>query len=263
MIVHHEIKKKAQNHSANWGILNDFESISLEKMDEVRMMKRYDSKFFISEEMLKSVLKDITNDYFVLEIAGTKIQSYNTVYYDTPDNRFYLDHHNGYSKRMKLRKREYSDSGTVFLEVKEKNNKGETRKKRMETNSLKKGLSEEETRFVKQNTNLKGVKLEPKFNSRFKRITLVSKRLDERCTIDIELHFNSYGAEKNDLTHMAIVELKQNQQFIRSKLARVLKENKVYKLPFSKYCLGRALNEEGLKNNVFKPEIQEIKNQIK
>lgn len=244
-------------------ILHDFDAISLKEMDEVRMMNRFDSKFLLKKELLERILEEIKDDYFVLEAAGTRIQSYNTIYYDTSDDRFYLEHHNGYTRRMKLRKREYSDSGDVFLEIKLKNNKGQTRKKRMETTGLDKILSEEETIFIKQNTSLNGEKLEPKFNSWFKRITLVSKKFDERCTIDTDLHFHSYCAEKSDLQDMVIVELKQERQNVRSKLAVVLKENKVYKQAFSKYCLGRALNESSLKSNVFKEGLAQIKSQLK
>lgn len=244
-------------------VLNGFDPISLEQVEEVKMMDRFDSKFFFNLEILQVVLHEVKDNYFVLETAGTRVQTYNTIYFDTLDNRFYLEHHNGRSKRMKLRKREYVDSGSVFLEIKQKNNKGLTSKKRMEIENLEKRLSEDETRFVKLNSNIDGEKLEPKFGSCFKRITLISKTLDERCTIDIDLHFNSYGAGKSDLNEMVIAELKQEKQYQRSELAKVFKANKVHRQSFSKYCFGRALNESDLKSNVFKEGLKQINNQIK
>lgn len=263
MKLHSETQQNTDSGLIDTGVLLDFDAISLEEMDKVKMMNRFDSKFFLSKQMLQQVLEAVKSDYFILETAGTRIQSYNTIYFDTADDRFYLEHHNGRSNRMKLRKREYSDSGRVFLEIKKKNNKGFTSKKRMEIPGLEKALSDDETHFVKRNTRLNGDTLEAKFGSRFKRITLVSKNFDERCTIDLDLHFNSYSAQKSDLKDFAVAELKQEKQYSRSKLAQVLKEYKIQRQPFSKYCFGRALNESDLKSNVFKAGIQQLKNQIK
>ena len=244
-------------------MLTDFKSISLNEMDRVLFLTRFDSKYFINTDLLQQILEAVKDDYFVLETAGKRIQSYETIYFDTSNDRFYLEHHNGRSTRMKLRKREYSDSGIVFLEIKKKNNKGQISKKRMEISGLGSDLSPEEIAFVKKNTNLNGDKLEAKFESTFKRITLVSKNFDERCTIDLDLRFNSYSAEKSDLKGLVIAELKQDRQFLRSKMAAILKEHKLQKISFSKYCFGRAINEGDLKSNVFKPGIRQIKNQLK
>lgn len=132
----------------------------------------------------------------------------------------------------------------------------------MKIGSLDKGLTDQEFRFLRQNSDLNGYELDPKFHSRFKRITMVSKKFDERCTIDIDLHFKSFNGEKCDFKNMAIVELKQDRQNLRSKIARVLRDKRAYNQSFSKYCIGRALNETELKSNVFKPEILQIRNQF-
>ncbi len=262
MMPHFKIQGQHLAPSAIGKILENFDPISLGEMDEVKMMNRYDSKFLLMKAVLMQVLEEIKDDYYVLEIADTRIQSYNTIYYDTPDDRFYMAHHNGLTNRLKFRKREYTDSGIAFLEIKHKNNKGKTSKKRMEIGNLDQNLTDQEFLFLRQNSNLNGYKLDPKFKSRFKRITLVSKKLDERCTIDIDLHFKSFNGEKSNFRNMAIIELKQERQNMRSKLSRVLKDNHAYKQSFSKYCVGRALNEEELKSNVFKPEILQIRNQF-
>lgn len=262
MTVHSETLHLSISGMIDTGVLNDFDSISLQEMDTITMMNRFDSKFFLTKNVLLNVLEDIKDDYYVLEIANTRVQSYNTIYFDTPDDKFYLAHHNGSSNRIKLRKREYSDSGIAFLEIKQKNNKGITRKKRMEIPYFDKDLSDNEISFLKKNTNLNGDKLLPKFENRFKRITLVSKKMDERCTIDLDMQFHSYSIKKSYLEEIVIAELKQEKQNMRSKLARILKENRIYTQPFSKYCLGRAINETNLKSNMFKPGIQQIKDHL-
>lgn len=262
MIRHSETLQMTPTGSFDVEVLNDFESISLQEMDAVKMMNRFDSKFFLTRNVLLNVLEAIKEDYYVLEISDTRVQSYNTIYFDTQDDKFYLAHHNGSSNRIKLRKREYSDSGIAFLEIKQKNNKGITKKKRMKISHLDKDLSEKEIHFLKENTNLNGDKLLPKFGNRFKRITLVSKKMDERCTIDLDLQFHSYSIKKSHLEEIVIVELKQEKQNLRTKLSLILKENRIYTQSFSKYCLGRAMNETGLKSNMFKPGIQQIKSHL-
>ena len=55
-----------------------------------------------------------------------------TLYFDTPDRQMYAEHQRGRKNRQKIRVRRYESSGVSFLEVKRKNNKGRTDKKRME-----------------------------------------------------------------------------------------------------------------------------------
>ena len=112
-------------------ILSEFDAISLGEMDRVALMNRVDTKYVFSEDILNEVLKKIKDDYFVLEVDNIRLNSYQSLYFDTKDFKFYYQHHNGKTNRTKVRYREYMDSGLCFLEVKQKNNKGVTNKKRM------------------------------------------------------------------------------------------------------------------------------------
>lgn len=244
-------------------VLFDFDPISLTEMDEVKMMNRFDSKFVFTKAFLPKILDAIQNDYYVLKTEGTRIQLYNTVYFDTTDDHFYLAHHNGRSNRLKLRKREYADSGRVFLEIKTKTNKGLSTKSRMEILGFENYLTKEEAVFVGQHSSVETETLEAKFGSRFHRITLVSKNLDERCTFDLNIQLNSFLSGESELKDLVIAEVKREKQFSKSKLVQVFKEYKIRSQSFSKYCFGRALNEDDLKSNIFKAGIQQIKNQIK
>ena len=67
----------------------------------------------------------------ILQIDGKRKHDYKSLYFDTEDRKFYNDHHNQRVNRYKVRYREYVDSGLVFLEIKCKNNKGKTIKKRL------------------------------------------------------------------------------------------------------------------------------------
>ncbi|MGK0454567.1 MAG: hypothetical protein ACJAYY_002052, partial [Paraglaciecola sp.] len=111
--------------------INRFESISLEDMNTVSLMKRTDTKYTININFLDKILNDLKVDYQVLEVKDRRIMNYSSVYFDTSKFKFYFDHHNGRVNRTKIRQRKYVDSGLTFLEIKQKNGKGETNKSRI------------------------------------------------------------------------------------------------------------------------------------
>ena len=111
-------------------LIKDFDPITLDEMDEVKLMSRTDTKFAFSSAKLPQLLSRMLPFYRILNINNKLIHDYKSLYYDTSENKFYLDHHNNRVNRNKIRFREYVDSGLVFLEIKTKNNKGKTIKKR-------------------------------------------------------------------------------------------------------------------------------------
>ena len=116
---------------AIYKILSSFEPISLNQMDEVKLMKRTDTKFVFEYSLLNKVMEEIKAHYYVLDIDGIRLNAYRCLYLDTEDFKFYFEHHNGKKNRIKVRYREYIDSGLCFLEIKKKNNKGKTIKERL------------------------------------------------------------------------------------------------------------------------------------
>lgn len=255
-----ELQSPRLSEIQEFDFLSGFEEITLDDMDGVNLLNRFDSKYCIDKVNLLQVLEEIENEYFVLEVAGIRAHSYSSIYYDTPDNRFYLDHHNGIANRLKVRKRKYLDSGLVFLEIKKKNNKGKTMKKRTRIKEFNTVLCNEELDFIRSFGNrLEYGRLIPRFSNRFTRITLVNKNLKERCTIDLDLEFHAFWNLKCKIDDLVIIELKQESRCAHSKLADVLKAKRFYSNGFSKYCLGRALNEDSIKQNLFKPQIRQIR----
>ena len=105
--------------------------ISLDEMSGIKLMNRTDTKFVTCKRKLAELLELAQGKYFAQQIDGSRIANYRTVYWDTPEHRFYLDHHNGRAPRQKIRVRTYLDSDKTFLEVKTKNNHGRTKKKRI------------------------------------------------------------------------------------------------------------------------------------
>ena len=108
-------------------ILSHFAPITLEEMNDVRLLNRTDTKFVTTVPVLRRLLTMAQDDYYAQVIDGECIAPYYTVYFDTDDCAMYQKHESGHTNRQKLRIRSYVNSGLNFLEVKTKNNRGRTK----------------------------------------------------------------------------------------------------------------------------------------
>lgn len=237
-------------------ILSYFEPISLNQMDEVKLMNRTDTKFVFEHSLLEKVMEEIKANYYVLDIDGVRLNAYRSLYFDTEDFKFYFEHHNGKKNRNKVRYREYIDSGLCFLEVKKKNNKGKTIKERIKVAKIPDSLTEEGNRFVHQIMGRDDA-LVPKHWNKFSRITLVNKHIKERLTIDIDITFEA-EERHSQLDNMVIAEVKQEKVNYASTFMRVIKKHGVRPFRISKYCMATASLFPILKNNNFKPKFLKI-----
>lgn len=245
-------------------ILDHFTPIELGDIGKANFMNRVDTKYPVrTDTLFTKILPRIIHDYYIVEIQGLKYMGYKTVYFDTPDNKFLNSHHNGKLDRYKVRKRTYLDTGNVFLEVKHKNNKGKTKKKRIEISTSLSEITVDEYGFLKaQLPFCDPSTLIPVIENHFHRITLVRKDMGERCTIDCELGFRDLntGTETNGFS---MVELKHEAGARKSPLQNVLAQNNIKSSGFSKYCIGRVLNmQPGIKYNLFKPKIRMIQKRL-
>ena len=100
-------------------------------MESVKLMNRIDTKYAVPLAVLPDILEAAKTDYFAQEIDGKRIATYDTIYYDTDTLDMYIRHHDRQLVRQKIRIRQYVDSNLTFLEIKRKNNKGRTKKKRI------------------------------------------------------------------------------------------------------------------------------------
>ena len=237
-------------------ILSSFEPISLNQMDEVKLMNRTDTKFVFEYSLLEKVMEEIKAFYYVLDIDGIRLNAYRSLYFDTEDFKFYFEHHNGKKNRNKVRYREYIDSGLCFLEVKKKDNKGKTIKKRTKVANIIDSLTEEGNSFVHQITGTDDA-LVPKHWNKFSRITLVNKHIKERLTIDLGITFEA-EERLSKLDNMIIAEVKQEKVNYASAFMRVIKKHGVRPFRISKYCMATSSLFPNLKNNNFKPKFLKI-----
>lgn len=219
-------------------------------MDEVKLMNRSDTKFVFQQRVLLEVLPKLQVDYRILEIEGIRLSSYKSLYYDTDDFRFYHEHHNGKTNRNKVRFREYIGSGLSFLEVKRKNNKGKTIKKRIRVDEIKESLEGENKAFVDKLLG-ENLNLIPRHWNRFSRITLVNKQQKERLTIDVNFRFQDTNQE-HEIDGMVIAEVKQERKSRSSEFMKIIKQQGVQPCRISKYCIATASLYPHLKRNNFK-----------
>lgn len=242
-------------------ILERFEPITLAEMQSVKLMNRIDTKYLVPRSMLPQVLARLSDHYFVQANADRRYAHYNTLYYDTPDAVMYRIHHDRKLLRQKLRARIYCDTQEAFCEIKTKNNKRRTKKKRVELplQLFDNMLSNNEIHgFVEAKLWYNPDTLIPQVENEFDRITLVNRDRSERLTIDSELHFTNRATSRTaDLPYLVIIELKQDGN-IPSFFKTVMLDMRIQPKRISKYCLGTVLTNPSVKSNRFKKKLRYI-----
>ena len=230
-----------------------FESITLSEMDDVKLMSRTDTKFAFSIKHLPKILSRMGEYYRVLEIDGERVHHYKSLYYDTEDRKFYLDHHNQRVNRNKIRFREYVGSNLTFLEIKLKNNKGKTIKKRTKVKEIPESLTEKQQDYIEKTIGFP-IDLGARQWINFSRITFVHKTQQERMTMDINLTFKN-KKKSGDLKNIIIAEVKQERMSRSSDFMRIAKEMSILPMRLSKYCISTLSLNPNLKGNRFKEKL--------
>ena len=236
-------------------------------MEGVKLMNRIDTKYAVSLAVLPAILQAAQADYYAQEIDGKRIATYDTMYYDTDSLDMYIRHHDRQLVRQKIRVRQYVDSHLTFLEIKRKNNKGRTKKKRIDVpgfditgqtfgDSKRERWSVED--FVEAKSRYTWDSITPHLWTKFHRITLVNKAKTERLTIDMDLLWeNVLNGQSKTFPNLVIIELKRDGN-IPSKMTQIMMNLRIKPLKISKYCIGTALTTPGLKCNRFKSKIRKI-----
>lgn len=242
-------------------IVSNFSSVSLDEINEVKLMSRIDRKYWFHISKLVTLLENALDDYDILEINGQRVMDYQTTYFDTPDSLMYIKHHNQKLNRVKIRQRNYVSTNSSFLEVKFKTNKKRTVKTRIETNSSATDFIQPELDFIDNKTPFKGEDLHPSLNNKFKRITLIHKQKLDRCTIDINPEFWDENG-KSKIENLVIFEVKRGRSLKLSPIVSILRNLNIRQKGLSKYCTGRAILDQKLKQNAFKRRLNFITKKI-
>ena len=252
-------------------LINKFRPISLEEMDGVKLMNRIDTKYAVPMSVLPAILAAAQENYFAQEIDGKRIATYDTLYYDTDTLDMYMRHHDRQLVRQKIRIRQYVDTHETYLEIKRKDNKGRTKKKRMAIpgfnvlpdtigHTKREDWSVED--FIADKSRYQWQELSPHLSTRFHRITLVNTAKTERLTIDMDLVWvNKLTGEQKTFPELVIIELKRDGRVENDEqlsMSRILQSMRIQPFKISKYCIGTALTTPGLKKNRFKEKIRKI-----
>ena len=239
-------------------LLDQLPPISLDEMKDIKLMNRIDKKYLATIGQLEQLLVMAQGKYMVQQIEGKRYNRYHTIYLDTPDEEMYTMHHNGRLVRQKVRVRTYLDSGDTFLEVKNKNNHGRTKKKRMVVSGVHTLHEDDGDMLLAKYANYLLADLVPKVENRFERITLVNMAKTERLTIDCHVKFHHLETDIHDtFDRLVIIELKRDGN-VYSPVKDMLRELRIKPSGFSKYCIGSALTNPNLKRNRFKPRFKKI-----
>lgn len=240
-------------------LLSSLPEITLAEMKGIKLMNRLDTKYVTSKAKLIELLELVRGKYYVQKNHGLRIIPYMTTYYDTVDYKMYMQHHNRIARRTKVRVRTYLASSETFLEVKNKNNHGRTKKKRIEVPSQDDFRNTEGAdELVKTRTGLNLCDMHAVVRNQFSRITLVNMDKTERLTIDYNIQFDN--CENNNALHsdqLVVIELKRDGNAY-SPILNLLRDIHVKNMGFSKCCIGMALTDPLLKKNNFKNKLRKI-----
>lgn len=241
-----------------------FRAVSLDELNaKAAMLERLDNKYVVRGPVLAEAAAELSAHFDVLEIDGRRAFRYETCYFDDPERHSYHDHHQGRRQRMKVRVRHYADAGLCFVEVKLKDKRGMTVKKRMPYDPRKYGLLDADALAHVQRAHqaLYGRPfervLEPSLRMSYRRVTLVAREGGERMTIDSDIRFlagpDDFGPEPG----VFIVEAKSAHG--HGLADAILRRHHQHPTnACSKYCVGLSVVGEVQKYNRFRPALRKL-----
>jgi hypothetical protein len=238
-------------------IVGRFESVSLEAMDNVKLLDRFDTKFTFRMDQLPGILAEMFPHYRVLEVGGTRSHRYETLYFDTGNLALYSKHHSGKFTRQKVRYRKYLDSQLCFFEVKTKTNKGRTLKKRIRRADIGEVIEGEAEVLLRTQTPFCASDFRPALRVDFTRLTFVGKSASERLTIDVNLSYR-VGGKSLHLPKLVIAEVKRDKSSAGSRFTDAMRRRRIWEGSMSKYCFGIANLYPLVKRNLFKERLRQI-----
>ena len=221
------------------------------------LQRRFDTKFLLDEKNIERLIPKLLEheefDWRLLTIKQEQEFFYTTTYFD--DNlRTYWDHLKRKRLRFKIRSREYPNNGPVVLELKTKTGRGMSNKHRFlrDGNS---GIRSTELEWVadclsSSQIRYSGGSFEPSLTVSYLRTTLIAVSIGERLTIDRQLEACQVleaGEEPQSfeiLPSSVILEVKSDRP--RSKISKILYQNRHHPQSLSKYCLGIAAIDNSL-----------------
>lgn len=214
-----------------------------------RLLRRTDSKYVMMRSELPAMLRALAGNYECLTAAGKPVARYATVYFDTPDRRFLMDHLRGRRPRSKLRVRHYPDRQLSFLEVKRKTAANRTDKTQLRREFGGNGLSAAEARWAHAETGV-DAELRAVAWTTCQRVTLLRRGYAARVTIDLNVTLGA-AAGSHTLLDRVLVEVKQDRVRRDEILSLALRAAHARPVGLSKYVAAMMGSVAGLPRSRF------------
>lgn len=188
------------------------------------LMTRTDRKYIVPAAVATALVAALSPDLHVLEIGGARDFAYRSLYYDTPELTAYRTAATKRRRRFKVRRREYVDAGTAFLEVKTRTGRGDTEKVREQTGTLHGAelplpggaplegpdLDYVLTQLAEAEVPPPPLPLRPVLETAYRRTTLLIGSEGSRVTLDSALTWRGSGLQPYRLEDLFIVETKSS-----------------------------------------------------
>jgi hypothetical protein len=244
--------------------LTRFHTVTLEDLEIIKLLQRRDTKFIFHKNQLIFILEYLSRNYEILEIDNNRLFGYQNLYFDTDDYFFYHQHHNSKLSRYKIRCRRYIESNQCYFEVKHKDNKKKTIKRRLllDDKRISEELSEESKKFAKNLVSINNGEIidrvKPKLWIEFDRITFANRFNKERLTIDTNLTYSDRNSPPQKMNGLVIAELKSESFSLNSRFFQYLKSLGISPIRISKYCIGIAIIKSNIRYNRFKKKLLKL-----
>ena len=244
--------------------LERFAPVSLAELNEkAAMLERLDNKYVVSCAILEQAFADLAGTFDILDIGGARAFGYDTCYYDDTNYSSYFDHHQGRRRRCKVRVRRYLGTDICFVEIKLKDLRGSTIKRRFSCDpahypQLDQGLQDQVAEAYESHYGVAFEQvLQPAIDVHYRRMTLVARQGGERMTVDGSLQFAADGRRHRVSSDLFVVETKSARGIgLADRVLRRLHQHPV--IGCSKYCVGLAALGKVARHNRFLPAMRRL-----
>jgi len=186
--------------------------VGLDELDATAaLLTRRDRKYIVPAGVAAQVVERLAPVSRVLEIDGRRWFRYESVYFDTPDRVSYLAAARRRPRRFKVRTRSYLDTGRCLLEIKTRDPRGRTVKRRHEHPiAMRDDLDPSGRAFVGACPLIgeRSDAFEPALITDYSRATLLVGAAGVRVTLDRDLRAQAAVGPIASLSGMVIIETK-------------------------------------------------------
>ena len=185
---------------------------------------------------------------------------YRTLYFDTDDLRCFHDHRRGRRIRDKIRIRHYDDRRVSYPEVKSRRNASHTDKHRRQIDYGQDTIDERGRHFLHKHSVVPAEVLRPELWVDYRRLMLIGRDRDERCTFDVALAVSTPDRARSApaLDKIVFVEVKQPMVDLSSPVMRGLAAIHQRPRSASKYIFAVTSLHPEVRANRLLPDLRSL-----